>query len=285
MLRIGILRGGKSDHEKSLKNGGELLRQLSHHHVSDIYVDKKGIWHIQGLPVTPQDAVRGLDLVYNSLYAFHPEIHTMLELHDVPHTSPEGMSMATLHHRLLAKKAFAVNEIKTPIHREIPVGTDVYALFRSFPMPAIAKYFDRNEVVMVQSIEDLEKIINKEPFLLEEFIPGIKVHVATVPQFRDEALYVLPPVEIYTGRHVAPSAFAHTIKEKLVSIARKIHDVFSLKHYSGADFVVHPKRGIYLIRVHTTPDITPGSPLQSALESVGSNIPQFVEHIVGVSIK
>ncbi len=285
MLRIGILRGGKSDHEKSLKNGADLLRHLSHHQVSDIYVDKQGVWHIQGLPVVPQDAVRGFDLVYNSLYAFHPEIHSILEMHDVPHTSSSGMSMATLHHRLLAKKAFAVNEIKTPVYKEVPVGTDVYTLFRSFPMPAMVKYFDRPEVRMVQTIDDLEKVLNKETVLLEEYIPGIKVHVATIPGFRDETLYVLPPVEIHPDRHVAPSAFAHSIKEKLVAMARKIHDVFSLKHYSGVDFVVHPKRGIYLIRVHTTPDISVGSPLESALHSVGSSIPQFVEHIVGVSIK
>lgn len=285
MLRIGILRGGKNNHELSLKNGAEMLRLLGHHHVRDIYVDRHGTWHIQGLPVQPHDAVRGLDLVYNSLHAFHPEIHNVLDMHDVPHTSPSGMSMATLHHRSLAKKAFTVNEIKTPLYREVPVGTDVYALFRSFPMPAIVKYFDRPDTEVVYTIEDLERLINKEPVLLEEYIPGIKVHVVTIPGFRDESLYVLPPVEIHPDRHVAPSAFAHSIKEKLISIARKIHDVFSLKHYSGADFVVHPKRGIYLIRVHTTPDVREGSPLDSALRSVGSSIPQFVEHIVGVSIK
>lgn len=285
MLRIGVLRGGNKHVQKSLKNGGDILRHLAHHHVQDIYVDKEGVWHIQGAPVSPHQAVANLDLVYNALFSFHPEIHSVLELHDIPHTSPAGISMATLHHRLLAKKAFVAHDIKTPLYKEIDTDTDVIGLFRSFPMPAVVKYFDRPDVDTVYTIADLERVVGKESAIIEEYIPGIKVHVATIKDFRDQSLYVLPPVEVHSTHHTVPSNLAHNIKETLMSYARKIHDIFSLKNHSATDFVVHPKRGIYLIRVHTTPDISHGSALHAALESVGSSIPEFVDHIVRIHVK
>lgn len=288
MTRVGVLRGGNTfGYDQSLRSGNIALKHLSSvYNVQDIFVDRNGTWHMQGVPILPHDAAQRVDVVFNALHTFNKDVHHFLDYHSVPHTGSGAIELAVLNNRLLAKRAFTTNDFKTPLHKEILPGTDALALFRSFPMPAIIKFFTRPETVLVKNIEELEKVLSKgERFLIEEYIPGIKVSVYTIEQYRNEPIYVLPPIEVYEDRYIVPSNFAHVIKDKLIDFTRKVHEFLSLKHYSYSDFIINPKRGIYLLRVGSLPDITEHSAFAKSIESVGGNVPHFIHHVVEMALE
>jgi len=288
MTRVGVLRGGNSfGYDQSIKIGNTVLKHLrDNHDAQDIFVDKSGKWHIQGIQVLPHEAAQKVDVIFNTLSTFDRDVHHFLDYHSVPHTGSGAIELAVLNNRLLAKKAFATNGLKTPFHKEITPGTDPYALFRTFPMPAIIKSFTKPDVIIVKTIEDLVQALQSpERLIIEEYIPGTKVSVHIIEKYREQDIYVLPPVEIHETKHVVPSNFTHTIKENLMNLARKAHEFLSLKHFSQSDFVVHPKRGIYLIRVSSLPDITEESAFAKSLESVGGNMPHFIEHTIEMALE
>jgi D-alanine-D-alanine ligase-like ATP-grasp enzyme len=287
MTRVGVLRGGNTfGYDQSIRSGNLILNQLSGYHVQDIFVDKNGTWHMQGIPVLPHDAAQRVDVVFNALHTFDKDVHHFLDYHSVPHTGSGAIELAVLNNRLLAKRAFVTNNFKTPFHKEILPGTDAFSLFRTFPMPAIVKYFSKSETVVVKTIQELEKVLQTdEPLLIEEYIPGTKVSVHIIEHYRDQPIYVLPPVEVYEDRHIVPSNFSHTIKDALIDFARKAHEFLSLKHYSYSDFIIHPKRGVYLVRVGSLPDISEHSAFAKSLESVGGTVPQFIHHVVELALE
>lgn len=288
MTRVGVLRGGNAfGYDQSLKAGASALKHLANtHNVLDIFIDKNGTWHIQGTPVLPHEAAQRVDVIFNALHSFDKDAHHFLDYHSVPHTGANSLELAVINSRILAKQAFKTNAFKTPFHREIKPGASAIEIFRTFPMPAIVKYHTRPEVHIAQTIVDLEKYLKTdENIILEEYIPGTKVCVHVIENYRDQDIYVLPPVEIHPAKHVVPSNLAHKIKDELISLGKKIHEFLSLKHYSKSDFIIHPKRGIYLIRTSSMPDVTDGSSLVDALHSVGGNVPHFVNHLVDMALE
>lgn len=277
-MRVGVLRGGNTFHyDRSLKIGAQALKHLSDHSAQDIFVDKKGVWHMHGAPVMPHEIAQRVDVIFNTLGSFD----TLVDYHNIPHTGSDPLTSAIINNRNLLKRALKTHGFKTPFHKEVQPGADVLAIFRSFPIPAVVKFYTKPDIIIVKNIEDLERALKvDEPVLLEEFIPGVKVSVNVIEGYRDQDIYILPPVEIHEKKTVVPSNFVHRIKEELMHLAKKAHELLSLKHYSQADFIVHPKRGIYLIRVSTLPDITEDSALAQSLESVGGNTTHFVNHLL-----
>jgi len=67
-VRVGVLRGGPSDeYGVSLQTGGSVLRNLSpkRYKSSDILIDKRGMWHYNGLPKNPERIFAQVDVVFN----------------------------------------------------------------------------------------------------------------------------------------------------------------------------------------------------------------------------
>ena len=55
MIRVGVLRGGTSkEYEQSLKAGAYVLKRLPKdaYEPLDIYIDREGVWHLGGLPMS-----------------------------------------------------------------------------------------------------------------------------------------------------------------------------------------------------------------------------------------
>ena len=119
-----------------------------------------------------------------------------------------------------------------------------------------------------------------------------------VEGFRGEELYALPPIEIrpheeffdyeakYKGKseEIVPATFAENIKKKIESLSKNIHQALGLRHYSRSDFIIHPRRGIYALEVNTLPGLTSESLLPKSLRAVGSDLPEFVDHVISLSL-
>ncbi len=138
-----------------------------------------------------------------------------------------------------------------------------------------------------------------EEILVEEYIKGTEATVGVIEGFRGEKLYALPAVEIrpktaffdfaakYEGKsdEIVPANFPMNVKMELSDMARKVHNAVGLRHYSRSDFIIHPKRGIYVLEVNTLPGLTGESLVPKSLRAVGSDTHELIDHLIGLALK
>ena len=86
--RVGIIRGGTGNHHAiSVRKGGDLISHIfenlaDKYKVVDIFIDKDGNWHANGLPIIPADLVRKVDVVWNT--SKQPSLSIILDNFSIP---------------------------------------------------------------------------------------------------------------------------------------------------------------------------------------------------------
>ena len=145
----------------------------------------------------------------------------------------------------------------------------------------------------------LENLLNKyETILVEEFIEGRQITCGVIDNFRNEETYELMPLEIilnkgedffnYSKRNDAtyscPTSLPASLKKDVQKIANKAHNVLNLRHYSRSDFIVSPRRGIYLLETNALPDLSENAPFVRELNEVGVGLPNFISHIINLTL-
>ncbi|MEY2664207.1 MAG: hypothetical protein RIT04_15 [Candidatus Parcubacteria bacterium] len=181
------------------------------------------------------------------------------------------------------------------------------AIFRSFPMPVVVKPVASGSSVGVsiaRSFEELEAgVVAAFEFgdvvMIEEFIQGTEATCGVIEGLRGQDLYALPPVEIrpthggffdfeakYEGKshEIVPGNFTHAEKVELERLARAAHTALGLRHYSRTDFIISPRRGIYILETNTLPGLTEASLVPKALHAVGVSIRDFLDHLITLAI-
>jgi D-alanine-D-alanine ligase len=321
-IKVGVLRGGPSnEYDVSLATGANVLsalrEKLSDKYIAlDILIDKEGVWHVDGIAMKADLAVRKYDVSFLALHGAYGEdgkVQHFLESHHVPYTGSDSLGSAIGFNKILTKKVFKDNGIKTPTDKIIlskDVRTDVNKasdnLFKSFPMPFVVKPATSGSSVGISLVKDRFQIAealisaaeHSEEILIEECIQGVEATVGVIENFRNEMLYALPPVEIrskneffdfeakYEGKseEIVPASFPENIKKELAEIAKKVHKAVGLRHYSRTDFIVTPKRGIYTLEVNTLPGLTNESLIPKSLRAVGSDTHELIDHLIELAL-
>lgn len=316
---VGILRGGPSrEHEVSLKTGHAIIKNLSPEKftVKDIYIDKNGVWHDRGRPVHPAQALRSVDVAVVGLhgeYGEDGEVQKILEAHGVPYTGSDPMSSFTAMHKVLAKEKAIEHGVLTPKYRFVEPSSNapevVAEIVRSFHMPVVVKPVRWGSSVGVSLAHGYLEILKAVTNLLsegaggvviEERIRGREATAGVVEGLRGENIYTLPTVEIIPPSHaklfdysvkydgttqeVTPGRFSKAETAELQRIARLMHEVLGLRHYSRSDFIVSP-RGTYYLETNTLPGLTEQSLLPQSLSAIGVKFGDFLEHIIGLARK
>jgi D-alanine--D-alanine ligase len=317
-IKIGVIRGGpSSEHDVSLATGAAILNSIrskldEHYEAVDVMIDTKGQWFVEGQPVTPTQAFRYFDIAWNGLHGNFGEdgkIQSLFESHKVPFTGSGSLSSAIGMNKILTKKVLKEAGIKTPYWKEIlsaNVQNDVHAaadaLFASFLFPAVIKPSASGSSVGVSVVRTksdipgalIEAARHGDTILVEEYIQGDEATCGVIDMFRGQEIYALPPIEIrpvnsffdyhakYSGQseEIVPARFSAEIKAQLEDLARRVHKLLHLKHYSRTDFMIHPRRGVYVLEVNTLPGMTEQSLIPKALRAVGSDLHELVHHII-----
>lgn len=318
VLRVGVLRGGPSaEHEVSLNSGLTIIQAINEklsdkYRVYDIIVDKNGTWLIDGVPVSILDLHSKVDLVFNTLHGTYGEdgkVQTLLEWHNIPFTGSGSVGSAVGMNKSMSKRMFDSHGIKNPFgviieSSEIKNNLDevVSQLFKSFILPGVVKPGANGSsigVTIVKNYADLSQALtlasdHSDQVIIEEYIKGIEATCGVIENFRGIRTYALPPVEIrpkadffdFNAKYgsetqeICPATFSNEIKKEIEDLAIKIHESFGLRHYSRSDFIIHPKKGVFVLEVNTLPGLTKESLFPKALRAVGSDIHHFVEHMI-----
>ena len=316
-IRVGVLRGGPSnEYEVSLRTGAGVLSALRDHHAAlyhprDIFIDREGNWHMDGLALAPQDIISKVDVVFNALHGIYGEdgkAQQLLESLQIPFTGSGSLASAMSMNKIVSKQLFAANGIKTPRGKSVSAD-DISAeldqiiaeLFETCILPVVVKPAASGSsigVSIVRSYDQFPPALTEaarhgDQVIIEEFIKGMEATCGVVEHFRGQDLYALPPVEIrphteffdYEGKYgkaeeIVPATFPDDIKRELEELARNVHRLLGLRHYSRTDFRIHPRRGIYVLEANALPGLTDGSLLPKSLQAVGSGFHDLVGHLL-----
>jgi len=316
-LRVGVLRGGPGgEYEVSLKTGAHVMEHLPKetYHPVDIFIDKNGIWHIQGLERSPGEISGMVDVVFNALHGEYGEdgkVQQILEAHKIPYTGSGIQPSAVGMNKILAKEMARKFGIKVPYHqtitREEYESSTPYELFRKILLPVVIKPLSGGSSVgtsLARTSDELEEGIENalrhgETVILEQHIRGREATVGVVDEFRGRKYYALIPIEIerprsndiwnyedkYSGatREHCPGHFTSSDKKELERLAILAHEAIGARHYSRSDFILSP-RGIYFLEINTLPGLTKESLVPRALSAAGATMPQFLDHLIKLAL-
>ncbi len=311
-ISVAVLRGGpSSEYDVSLLTGASILKNVPEKYKThDILIDKEGVWHREGMPKTPHQALQGIDVVVNAMHGEYGEdgkVQQILEHLNMPYTGSGVLSSALAMNKSLSKKVYEQAGLKTPVSTVVKnniVTEDIAKeLFRSFPLPVIIKPNSAGSSVGITIARDYHSVLAglEEAFkygdqvLVEQFVQGREATCGVIEQFRNEEVYSLLPVEIippqksgffskevkYNGetREICPGNFNQEITEQLQEMAIKAHTALGMRHYSRSDFIVAPK-GVYILETNSLPGLTEHSLLPKSLIAVGSNLTHFLDHLI-----
>ncbi|TSA44120.1 D-alanine--D-alanine ligase [bacterium] len=314
---VGVLRGGPSrEHDVSLKTGAAILANLSEEQYAarDIYIDRQGVWHDRGRPTPPERILRQVDVVLNGLHGEYGEdgkVQKLLERFGVPYTGADSFGSYLAMHKMMAKVRAQEAGLLTPESQYVERAEDIVeaanTIIRTFHQPVVVKPVGWGSSVGVSIVGGYAPVLaaiqklfaeGAPAVLVEEYIRGKEATVGVVEGLRGEELYVLPTIEIippgedffsydakYSGetREVCPGNFSRVDTEELRRIAKVMHRVLGLRHYSRSDFIVTPK-GIYYLETNTLPGLTEESLLPKSLAAVGVSFRDFLSHLVNLAL-
>jgi D-alanine-D-alanine ligase len=313
-IRVGVLRGGPSaEYEISLKTGQAILDHLdSKYEPVDILVSRDGTWHEKGIEQSPVKILKHLDVVMNGLHGTYGEdgqVQKILEEFGIPYTGPRPLSATLSMNKVSAKNIYKNHSLKTPYSITIPFEKldrqVIKEAYESLPGPYIVKPADSGSsigVYFAQSLPELEEAIvasaqHSQNILVEEFIQGKEATCGVIENFRNQNHYTLLPIEIkhqkdffdYQSKYnstpktvevICPGNFSPAEIELIKQMTTEAHRALGLRHYSRSDFIVHPKRGIYILETNSLPGLTPTSSITQSLTAIGSNLKEFINHLL-----
>lgn len=236
LINVGVLRGGPTDeYDVSLKTGQHILNMLKAEPLSktykgtDIFIDKEGVWHVDGVAQSPEQVLRTIDVIFNATKGNFDKgtpLHSILESFAVPFVGTKGYASALTQNKPLAKKHFKEQGIKTPYFRELnlsqdkdlhPVALDV---FRSFPMPVIVKPVGKGSSLGVSFASNFDELIEalehargfSDEVIVEEYLTGKEIISGFIDDFRGQNLYHMFPVEVKPHERTQESSLASSVE-------------------------------------------------------------------------
>ncbi len=314
-IRVAVLRGGPSDeYPISLETGAGVLAALDRSRFDpiDIVITKRGEWLIDGRERLPEQVLHAVDVVFNALHGAYGEdgtVQRILDRYKVKYTGSKALASGIAMNKGLTKDMLKDTGIKMAPHMIVRRDAlhDVHAISNKIvdrfgpqyvikPVSSgssVGTMMVKNPALLPQALTDALK--NFEEVIVEARIEGREATCGVVENYRDTALYALPPIEIvppphaeffdrevkYSGEteEICPSRFNHETKATLEAWAKLAHETLDLSQYSRSDFIVAPD-GIYFLEVNTLPGLTPNSLLPKAILAVGGTYKDFITHLL-----
>jgi D-alanine-D-alanine ligase-like ATP-grasp enzyme len=242
-INVGVLRGGPTDeYDVSLKTGQHILNMLKSEPLSktykgvDIFIDKEGVWHIDGIPTTPELVLRTIDVIFNATkgnFNKGEQLHSVLEAFSIPTVGTKGYATSITRNKAMAKKHFVAQGIKTPYSKELnlPEGEDLHPvavdLFRSFPMPVIIKPVGKGSSLGVSFASNFQEVLEalnhargfSDEVLVEEYLTGKEIISGFIDDFRGQDLYHMFPVEVTPHQDTHSSKIGNLARDSMVNIS------------------------------------------------------------------
>lgn len=318
--RVAVIRGGPSDeHDVSMQTGTGVLDAINNEQFQplDVVITRKGEWLYDGREWYPERLLSLVDVAFLALHGTFGEdgkIQRILDRHGVAYTGSGAYPSSIAFQKMIAKDLMRESGIKMPPHMLVTseVRQNLHgvasAVGNMFDPPYVVKPVASGSsvgVVMVSNVASLPQVLDEalgvyDQVLVEKRITGKEATCGVLNRFRDEDMYVLPPIEIVspenagffdykvkydgTTEEICPGRFSREEKDELARVAKLVHETLGLSQYSRSDFMVAPG-GVYFLEVNTLPGLTAESLFPKGMVAVGSSYEELVSHLINDALQ
>ena len=295
---IVVLGGTSGERAVSLESGKACIKALKKikYKVSSFDPQKKNFNLINK---------RKTDAIFNALHGKNGEdgvAQSYFEYLKIPYTHSGVVSSFNAMDKLISKKIFLKNKIKTPkyfsIDRNHKISTvDKMLKLKKINYPLIVKPVNEgsslgvelcnNKKVLISSIKKLVKKYNR--VMIEQFIPGQEIQVAIINGKPLGAIELVPKRKFYDYKakytksakteHIMPARLSKSKYLEVLNIAKKTHNAFRCRGVTRADFKFF-KGNFYLLEINTQPGMTSLSLVPEIASYKDINFEKLVEKIL-----
>ena len=245
------------------------------------------------------------DAIFNALHGKDGEdgvAQSYFEYLKIPYTHSGVISSFNAMDKLISKKIFFKNKIKTPKYFSINKNDDISSVEKRLKLkrinyPVIVKPINEGSSLGVELCKNKKNLINSTKKLLkkygraivEKYIPGQEIQVAIINGKPLGAIELIPKRQFYDykakytksakTKHIMPARLSKLKYSEVLNIAKKTHDAFKCRGVTRADFKFY-KGNFYLLEINTQPGMTSLSLVPEIANYKGINFEQLVEKIL-----
>lgn len=324
-IRVGVLRGGTGyEYNVSLETGSYVLNHIprNKYRPVDVFIDRDGVWHQNGIPIAPEFIKNYVDVVFNCLHGKDGEdgrIQHFLEGLGIPFVGSDSFSSALTGNKVAMKDRLKSIGYKTPRYlvlkdlshfqdeseRHNHMRRKAMEVFKKMNGPWIVKpilgsasthtYLVTTFAELISTLDYLSDLFDE--ILVEEYIEGKEVVSAILKNYRNENHYVMPPREVVkpekildyntrrSGLHkvyVVGKDISHH-KESIENLTKSLYQEFNLCDFCMVDYIVSPK-GIYVIEIDSVPVLAKGEAIHDILQHTGLAEADFIDHLITINL-
>jgi D-alanine-D-alanine ligase len=307
--RIAVFRGGAKDtYQTSLKSGSFIngvLADSGRYQPLDVVVSNAGEWLVDGRVANPASLLAHIDAAYIAIVGQYGEdgiLARVLEQHGIPHqTSRPYAALETWQKHLATDKArqagmqtprrvVVYSHGDTDLHR---LSTQVHDSFGPHYVVKPLSGTQRADVHYVDTAAQLPGVIKSllgyhNAVIVEEYVAGTPVTLASVPGLREQQLYHTPVNE---WRHtwndsnqleqvdtVGPAHLPAATKTAVTEATSRLYQLLGVAGLVRSDFQVTPEGNLYYLESNTISPLTADSALATMFAEVGVSPEELVTH-------
>ena len=246
------------------------------------------------------------DVIFNALHGKDGEdgvAQTYFEYHKIPYTHSGVISSFNAMNKIISKKIFIKNKIKTPRFFSIQkLDYKSKELFKALKnkkikFPVVIKPINEGSSLGVRICNNIKKLLGSAHFLFkkynelifEEYIGGQEVQVAVINGNPLGAIELVPKRLFYDykakytkkakTKHIMPARISKNKYIEVLKIAKKAHNVLQCKGITRSVFKFY-KNNFYLLELNTQPGMTSLSLVPEIASYTGLSFENLVEKIL-----
>ncbi len=295
--KIIILGGGISnEREISIKSAKSVYKELKNNKYKNIQIlepDKNLIKNLK--KIKP-------NIIFNALHGTFGEdgfIQSILENLKIKYTHSGVTSSSTAMDKLISKKIFINNKIKTPKYLVFNFELNKKKIFKKVKkflgFPVVIKPVNEGSSVGVyictkkNFLFNLIKLKKYKEILIEKYIPGREIQVAILDNKKLGAIELKPKRLFYDykakynasagTKHIIPVQVDKKNLNKVLSIALKAHKLLKCRGVTRSDFRFY-KNKFYLLELNTQPGMTSLSLVPEIASYNGISFIKLIETLI-----
>ena len=249
---------------------------------------------------------KNTDIIFNALHGRNGEdgvAQSYFECFRIPYTHSGVISSCNAMHKVISKKIFKQNKIKTPEYLVLKKRNYNYAKIKKIfkkkkiSFPVVIKPASEGSSIGVkicQNIFEFKNAIialfkNYLELIVETYIGGQEIQVAVLNNVPLGAIELKPKRKFYDYKakyskaaktiHIMPANISKSKYQEALKIAKKAHQVLGCKGITRSDFKFF-KNKFYLLEINTQPGMTSLSLVPEIASYKGISFENLVEKIL-----
>ena len=260
--KILVVLGGKSgERTVSLESGNACIKALKKKGYKVSTFDPK----FKNLNLINK---KNFDVIFNALHGRDGEdgiAQSYFEYLRIPYTHSGVISSFQAMNKILSKKIFLNNKIKTPKFLSIDKYTYKQRILikilvkKNIKFPVVSKPINEGSSLGVEICKNKKKLIKTinrqfkkyDHLILEEYIGGQEIQVAVINGEPLGAIELIPKRLFYDykakytkqakTKHIMPARLSKDKYKKVLTIAKKTHNLLNCRGVTRSDFKFHKK--------------------------------------------